>query len=202
MHRGGQRLRKIHAAAGAAGTADTPVRRDLAGTGAASGRHWVSASANPGPAGLPRHRVRGGSLRLPEPAGHPYLLFRRPEVRGGDEHGQAGDPGAERQKLPGPLRRPAAAGAAGPGTVRGTAAADPGRAHYRPGPGGGPGPVQDPGLSQRAGGHGRGDGDPRHESGFAERPHGAAHRPRPLFSGHGPGISRLSQGRRFREEIL
>ena len=52
LHRGGQRLRQVHAAAGAAGAADAPVRPDPPGAGAAAGGHRVSAPADPGPAGL------------------------------------------------------------------------------------------------------------------------------------------------------
>ena len=60
-----------------------------------SGEIWRSEEIRRGAVGLSGHRAGGGALRLPEPAGDPVFLLRRPEVRGPDAHGQAGNFGAE-----------------------------------------------------------------------------------------------------------
>ena len=83
----------------------------------------------------------GGPLRLPEPEGAAVLLHRRPALPGADEPGEAGGAGAPGQELPGPLRRPAAAGAPGAGLVRRKPSADFGRARHRAGPRRRPGPL-------------------------------------------------------------
>ena len=65
-----------------------PQSGEFCGRRAGARSRGLSSPADPGPAGLSRHRAGGGSLRVPQPEGLRFSIP-GPEVSGPDEPGKA-----------------------------------------------------------------------------------------------------------------
>src|SRR5699024_3633662 len=86
----------------------------------------LSAPADGGAKGLSRLGVGGGPLRLPQPPGAAAFLFPGGAPAGPGKYRPDGYWRDCKELLSGSLRRPTAAGAAGPGALRHRKAAAPG----------------------------------------------------------------------------